>query len=112
MNSFTIEFEGTWPSVNDLRNKQWRDLNGLKNSIKKKYTVLVLQQKPQKMNKFHVDVKYNSRLDPDNVTLKYFIDSLKGLVVVDDNKKYFRGFSITPDESLKHNTYIVTVTEV
>jgi len=112
MNSFTFEFEGAWPSVNDLRNKHWRTLDGLKNTIKKKYTVLILQQKPKKMNKFRVSVVYNSKLDPDNVTLKFLVDSLKGIVIVDDNKKYFRGFEINPDESLKHNTYIVTVTEV
>ena len=112
MYSFEIQYEGKWPSTNDLRNKHWRSNQGLKESWRKKLGILIREKTSKKLDRFKIEVLYNSRLDPDNVTLKFFCDSLKDCgVIVDDNKKYFRGFSIDPDESLKHNTYIIKVTE-
>lgn len=111
--SLEIEYNGKWPSVNTLRNNRWDSNQGLKNKLRRTFSLLVLEQKPKKMAKFRVDVRYNSRLDPDNVSLKYFVDSLKDIgIIIDDNKKFFKGLSVEPDESLKYMTYIVKVTEV
>ena len=113
MYSLTIKYEGRWPSTNDLRNKHWRSNQGLKQKWRKELGSLITEKRVKKLKKFRIKVLYNSRLDPDNVTLKFFCDSLKDKgVIIDDNKKYFRGFSIDPDETLSHNTYILTVTEV
>lgn len=113
MYSFEVKYEGRWPSTNDLRNKHWRGNQALKESWRTKLGWLIKEQKPKRLNRFRVDLIYNSRLDPDNVTLKFFCDSLKDCgVIIDDNKKYSRGISITPDESLSHNLYVITVTEV
>ena len=112
MYDFEVTYKGKWPSTNDLRNKHWRSNQSLKESWRTKLGILIREQKPKRLENFRIVVKYNSRLDPDNVTLKFFCDSLKDCgVIIDDNKKYFRGFSIDPDESLSHNTYVLKVTE-
>ena len=33
-------------------------------------------------------------------------------LVPNDGKKYFKGFSVTPDPVLKHNSYVITLTEL
>lgn len=78
------------------------------------FTILLLESKVQKMDKFRIDMKYNSRLDSDNTIpmIKFLVDSMKGKYIVDDTKKYFRGFSITPEESLDKKTYVFTISEV
>lgn len=112
MYNFSVLYEGKWPSTNDLRNKHWRSNQALKETWRKKLGWLILEQRPRKLKQFRIDVRYKSKLDPDNVTLKFFCDALKDSgVIIDDNKKYFRGFSITPDDSLSHNSYILTVSE-
>ena len=66
-----------------------------------------------KIDKFKVSLVYNSRLDCDNTItiIKIFVDSLNGLVVVDDTKKYFKGFDIELNEKLPSDTYIIEVKE-
>lgn len=113
MYSFTVNYEGKWPSINDLRNNQWSGNQGLKKKWRTKLGWLIIEQKPKKLSKYQVQVRYSSRLDPDNVVLKFFVDALKDTgVIIDDNKKYFRGYSILPDESLNNNQYIIKVIEV
>jgi hypothetical protein len=112
-NFIEVVYKGKWTSTNDLRNKHWRSNQGLKNKMRSTYKALILEQNPQPMKQFRVHVRFNSRIDTDNVTLKFFLDALKDAkVIVDDNKKFNRGLHIEPDETLEFNTYVVRVTEL
>ena len=68
----------------------------------------------QPMARFKLHLRYNSRHDADNLVLtcKWLVDSMKGKYVEDDTKKYYRGIAIEPDESLSHNTFVFTITEL
>lgn len=114
MNNFIeVTYKGKWTSTNDLRNKHWRTLQGVKNKMREKYRLLILEQSPRPMKQFRVHVRFNSKIDTDNVTLKFFLDALKDAgVIEDDNKKFNRGTLIEPDETLEFNTYVVRVTEL
>lgn len=114
MNSYEIVFEGKWASSNELRNNHWRKNQNLKESFRKKFLILLAKAKVEWMERFEIDVLYNSRLDTDNVGggLKFLIDTMKKKYVADDNKKYFRRLCIQPDESLPKNTYVITISEV
>ena len=112
-NSFQVTYQGKWTSTNALRNGHWRTNQGNKNKMRKIYADLILEQKPKPMDRFVVHVAFNSRLDVDNVSMKYFMDSMKDVgLIVDDNRKHFRGLSVEPDETLGSSTYVVTVTEI
>ena len=111
--SFTVKYEGKWPSTNTLRNGHWRSNQGLKVKMRKIYADLILEQQPKPMDQFVVKVCFNSRLDVDNVSMKFFMDSMKDIgIIVDDNRKHFRGLTVVPDETLDKSTYVITVTEV
>lgn len=112
-NVIEVVYKGKWTSVNDLRNKHWRANQGLKKQRRELFRGLILEQEPKPINKFKVHVRFNSKIDTDNVTLKFFLDALKDVgVIKDDNKKFNRGVNIEPDESLDFNTYIVRITEI
>ncbi len=112
-NIIEVVYKGKWTSTNDLRNKHWRANQGLKVQRRALFKGLILEQKPQPMEKFKVHVRFNSKIDTDNVTLKFFLDALKDSgVIKDDNKKFNRGIIIEPDESLEFNTYVVRIIEV
>ena len=41
------------------------------------------------------------------------VDTLRSKKLVpQDDKRYFKGFSVTPDSALRHNTYIITLTDL
>jgi len=113
-NKVEITFEGKWVSSNQLRNNHWRKNQGLKESFRKTFCVLLEEAGMSWMERFGITVYYNSRLDTDNVTggLKFLIDTMKNRYVADDNKKYFRRLCIEPDESLPKNTYIIIIEEI
>lgn len=89
--------------------KHWSNRAKQKNKWKLKYLSLFGCETPR-LSQFKIELTYNSRLDNDNcITLiKLFSDFLKErMIVKDDSKKYWRGLSITPDESLPKNTYVL-----
>ena len=113
MYNFQIVWEGKWPSINNLRNNDWRGNQGLKNSWRNKLGWLIKEQRPKRLTHYKIEVQYRSRLDPDNVVLKFFCDALKDCGVIhDDNRSFCKGVSIEPNEELKYNTYVIKVIEV
>ena len=115
MNQFTIIYEGQQLSSNSMKSLPWRELKIKVDKIKEHACVLCLKCKIYKMEQFTVEARYNSRMDPDNVgsTVKIFIDQLVKMgVFPNDNKKHWRGLNIIPDETLKHNSLHLKVTEV
>ena len=97
-----------------MKSLHWRDLKRKVDPIKKYAFVICHEFRNMKMKAFTVEAKYNSDLDPDNLgsTIKIFIDQLVKMgVFPDDSKEYWRGLNIIPDESLKHNSLHLKVTE-
>ncbi len=117
MISYKIIIQEKIPSLNEwYSSSHWTKRKSQKDYFKKKITTLLLEQgchKNGKIDKFKVSLVYNSRLDPDNTItiIKIFVDSLKGLVVKDDTKKYFKGFSIEVNDKLPIDSYIIEVKE-
>lgn len=113
---FTVEYQGTWVSVNSLRNNNYKVNQGLKRKFRSIYAKLIKEKMPKEgmpFDRFSIHLRYNSRLDTDNPTTKFFVDALKDCgVIIDDNKKYFRQLNIQPDETLKFNTYVIDIKEV
>lgn len=112
---FTVHYNGTWVSTNTLRNNHYRVNEALKRKFRKVYGDLIRKSKCDGgvFKSFEVQIEYRSRLDPDNVSGKFFVDALKDQgVIIDDNKKYFKLWSIRPIEDLKHNDYVIKITEV
>lgn len=110
--SYSVTYFGQAPSLNDwYSGKHW----GTRLQVKNKYSAIFLDMMLRaglpKMNQFNIHILYNSRHDVDNVVgvSKIFVDCMKGKYIKDDTKKYFRGLQIEPDESLKLNTFIITI---
>lgn len=64
------------------------------------------------ISKYRINLKYNSRLDPDNCaySVKAFLDSCRAnKILAEDRKGNNRGVLMEPDESLPHNTYVFTL---
>lgn len=77
---------------------------------KHQYRQMLLEAGVGKLSRFSVQVSYWSKIDADNICLKYFIDTLRAEgMVINDDKRYFDGVSSTPDATLKHNTYLVKI---
>ena len=110
MLNFRIEFTGKWPSVNDLRNKHWTKLHKLKKEWEYKLVYMIRDAGAKPTDKFGIEIKFNSKLDADNISLKFFCDTMRAMKLIkDDNKKYFRYLTVHADESLPKNTYIIDV---
>ncbi len=113
--SYVITYTGPCLSLNKVKSQFWRQTEKEKNRIKEVMQVLVLQAKMKYMKRFRVDMTYNSKHDPDGVVFqkKILVDVIrrKGYIT-DDSRKYYRGFSVTPDETLPPNTYQFTISEI
>lgn len=65
-----------------------------------------------KMQEFGINVRYNSRLDPDNLsfTTKIFVDVLRREgIVPDDTRKQYKYFNVVPDGELPENTAVFII---
>jgi Holliday junction resolvase RusA-like endonuclease len=108
--TFEIEYKGEWVSVNDLRNKHWRTLNGWKNKYRKIYGELLREANIPKMETFEVEVGYRGRRDVDNISGKFLMDAMKDVgIITDDRPKYFKRWSVVYEETLPMNTYIIRI---
>lgn len=111
-NKQSITYIGAIPSLNSYAGgknfyAKAKIIKDLKSTVK----LLCLEAGFKKVDKFIVDIEFNSRHDVDNVITigKIFVDSLKGKYIEDDNKKYYRGLTIRPNEDLKMNTFILSI---
>ena len=114
MKEYIVEYQGKVTSLNDTNGQSWRKRANAVTKFHGIFTILMIEAKFRKIDKFRLDVRYNSRHDCDNIIFvcKVFVDTMKGVYIKDDTKKYYRGVSITPDESLKTNTFIFKITEL
>lgn len=105
---FKVVYVGKGVSLNDYYTSgHWSKRANLKNKYKKIFTELLEKSEMEKVDKFSILVRYNSRHDVDNVTglEKLFVDTLKGTYIKEDDKKFYRGYMVFPDEQLKTNTF-------
>ena len=86
----------------------WTDRQAIKSDLKIKFDKLL---KPAFgkvfFDKFYLVIFYNSRHDVDNVVgmEKVFTDCLKGTIVENDNRVYYKGMLIFYDDTLPKNTF-------
>jgi hypothetical protein len=102
-----------WCSNNTIRSAQKWGSNKLKDKYHPVYTTLIKSLKIPKFDvKVDITVYYNSRLDPDNVSGKFFVDALVSCGVIEnDNKKFVGRWMVEPVLELKSDTYIVVIKE-
>ena len=102
-----------WCSGNKLRSAQKWGSQNLKTHYDGIYSPLIKSLKIPKFEvKVDITVYYNSRLDPDNVSGKFFLDSLVSCgVIKDDSKRFIGRWVVEPVLELKTDTYIVVIKE-
>jgi hypothetical protein len=106
-----ITWTGKHVSLNDwYSNKHWTSRQKQKKDWYLFFSSLLGET--IKLQTYKLEMKYNSRLDADNCIpmIKGLGDSMKERGwTIDDNKKYFKGFSIEPDESLDKGQYVIRI---
>lgn len=132
-NNLEFTTRGRWVSLNFVMARaHWASDTDVVSIIKRKVRQAV-KDIDIWITRYRIEIRYNSKLDDHNCVMmpKYFTDAIKfnyektsrgryvagaggekiiefkGLIP-DDDKRYSRGTSFFPDESLPHNTYIMT----
>jgi hypothetical protein len=114
-----IEYQGQGASLNDFYSQgHWSKRSQIKKKYRAIFDVLLSESRAEWMAQFYLVIFYNSRHDVDNVIgmEKVFVDALKRDVdkegnvlregyVADDDKRYFRGVAVFPNENLPKNTF-------
>jgi len=124
---------GRWISLNFIMSKpHWTKDSGIQEKVRDKVRAAVAGF-DIKLESFYIILRYNSRLDDHNTVMmpKYFTDSIKhnwaktknGRIIADangdrvveyagiikeDDKSISHGTLLMVDQSLPHNTYIMT----
>jgi len=109
-----ITYIGKIISLNQAFSSSWRTLGKKKDEIQGELLCLIRKAEREELDRFKLEVRYNSRHDADNIVplLKLFVDCLRSQKIVkQDTKKFYRGFTVSVDESLKSNTFVITVVE-
>ena len=115
MRIYEIVLSSKIPSLNDYYSgKHWSIRTKAKVKYRGMFDILLLEANIKWMKEYRVDMTYNSRLDSDNtiIALKFLNDSLKKKYVPEDDPRYFKGFSINVDKTLKSNTYKFKITQL
>lgn len=115
MASYEITYTGKGISLNDVRGGNWQTSHSNIKRLKNVFSWLIIEAHMKFLPKYKVSLVYNARYDCDNTIYlaKCLVDSLKMQgKIKDDTKKYYRGFSVTPDETLPLNTYRFLISEV
>jgi hypothetical protein len=115
MACYEIVYSGKGISLNDVRGGNWRKSHEKIKQLKTVMCWLILEAKIGKLNRFHISLSYNCAYDVDNCAYmcKICSDSLKTQGrIVDDTPKFYKGISITVDETLPKNTFKFLISEV
>lgn len=105
---YKIVYQGKGISLNDYYSAgHWSKRHNLKKKYNPIFEELIENAGVAELNQFSLIIAYNSRHDVDNVTglEKIFMDTLKNMRVKEDDKRYYRGFMVFPDETLETNTF-------
>jgi hypothetical protein len=112
---YKIEYIGTWIGLNKIYGMNRYIASQHKREWKERFSAMLRDSGIKPLAAFKLHLQYNSRLDCDNTVagLKLIVDTMRAEgYVMNDDKRFYKGFSVTPDYTLKHNTYVVTITEV
>lgn len=127
ISEYFITFEGQGFSANDFyAQRHHMARSNIKNKYGKIFRSLIEEAGVTPMLEYTIDVEYNSRHDPSNISgmLKVFEDALAGMkksktktsmfspLIPDDSKLYCKGISIKPDLKLKLNTFKFKITKL
>jgi hypothetical protein len=107
-----IEWEGIDLSLNKwYANRHWTFRNKEKEFWAGTFMRL-LPKRTKKIDKYTITLLFNSRLDASNTIpmIKILEDTMKKAhYIIDDSKKYCKGISIYPDESMGKKHYKLTI---
>ena len=112
---YTFTYSGAGLSSNKwYAGIKWAARIALKKTWAAKLAPLIAAAGFQHMERFTAHLRYRSKMDADNTTamLKLVLDQIKGVWVPEDSPKYFKGFSVSYDDTLPHDTYIFTIVEL
>ena len=105
----TISWKGKHISLNDwYAGKHWTYRQKQKNLWRTTFTDLLSQHKKPNIEKYSIELEYNSRLDPSNTItmIKLFEDTLIKLGwIKDDSKKYCKYLKIYPNNQFSSKEY-------
>jgi hypothetical protein len=112
----SFKYTGKAVSLNDFYAAgHWKTRHDIKNEYKVIFDNLINKSgKDIFFEKFYILMFFNNRYDVDNVVgmEKLFTDAIKGRLVREDNKKYFKGLMIFYDEFLPPNTIEFVLIEI
>lgn len=89
---YKLTFTGEIVSDNIFyESRHWTVRNGIKNKYKKIYTILLLEAKVKAMSEISLVVRYNTNHDVDNTSImgKMLVDTMKGVYIENDGKKFY-----------------------
>jgi hypothetical protein len=110
--TYTLTHHGQWLSLNQVYGKSRWLASVAKNEWKTTFTRMFTEAGISPFLTFKITIRYNSRMDADNVVAgnKVLVDTLREMKLVpNDDKRYYKGISIEPDASLKHNQYVIII---
>jgi hypothetical protein len=86
--------------------RHWTVRNGYKNKYKKIYLIMLLEAKVKRMSEIALVVRYNTGHDVDNTSIlgKMLVDTMKGSIIENDNKKFYKTRVTQYDSSLPKGT--------
>ena len=115
----TLEVKYPFKSLNFAHaasgKSHWKERKGVIDKAESLIASKIMQHRGLMLEMYRFDIRYNSKIDPVNVSYaaKMFEDCCGYLkIITKDDKRYNKGFSITPDESLPHNTYIFVLRRI
>lgn len=111
----TIVMNHNFPSMNVAHAGNRFDIKKIYDRSKAAAKKYLKPHAGSKIVHYELSLRYNSRMDTDNTAYacKCVIDCCRELQIVNgDMKQNYRKLTIQPDESLKHNTYIFTLTNL
>ena len=112
---YTLVYNWQWVSLNKIYGLNRYLSSQLKKEWKASFSQMLRDSGIKPLAAFKLHLQYNSRMDCDNTVagLKLIFDTMRAEgYVTNDDKRFYKGFSVTPDYKLKHNTYTVTISEV
>lgn len=110
----SLTINALFPSLN-----AWYSMNDkfVRIKHKKKYGEFLYTQMKDidiKIDTFFIELRYNNRCDCDNniPIIKILCDVMKDKqIIMNDNKKYFKGLLMRYDDTIKKNSYVINIYE-
>lgn len=86
--------------------RHWTVRSGFKNKYKKIFTILLLESKVKKMSEIALVVRYNTNHDVDNTSImgKMLVDTMKGIQIENDGKKFYKTRVTQYDSTIEKGT--------